>query len=67
MEFVYQVPDVSCEHCVRAISNEVSSIDGVTRVDVNLESKTVRVTASSDVDESAVRASIEEAGYEVAS
>jgi copper ion binding protein len=62
---VYEVPDVSCEHCVRAIREEVGSVAGVAAVDVDLEAK--RVTVRGDAEDGPVRAAIEEAGYEVAS
>jgi copper chaperone CopZ len=32
----YSVPDVSCEHCRKAISSEVSSVAGIASVDVDL-------------------------------
>ena len=63
-ELVLSVPDISCDHCVRAITGEVSCVDGVERVDVQLATKTVRVTGSAS--EAAVREAIAEAGYEAA-
>ena len=63
-EIVLCVPDMSCDHCVRAISSEVCQVPGVTDVDVQLATKTVRVTGSPS--EAAVREAIAEAGYEAA-
>ena len=63
---VYRVPDVSCEHCVRAITDELNKIDGVHKVDVNLDSKLVTVEAEEQVPDSALRAGIDEAGYDIA-
>lgn len=60
-----QVPGMSCGHCVRAISAEVSDVPGVTAVTVDLSTKTVRVVGTADTG--AVCAAIAEAGYEVAS
>jgi copper chaperone CopZ len=63
-ELLLSVPDMSCDHCVRAISSEVSGVPGVESVDVALTAKTVRVTGS--MSEAAVREAIAEAGYEPA-
>ncbi len=60
----YNVPGVHCDHCVHAISSEVGAVPGVTAVAVDLVAKTV--TVEGDVDDAAVRAAIDEAGYEVA-
>ena len=62
----YSVPGVSCEHCRSAISKEVSAVDGVTAVAVDLERKVVTV-AGDGVSDRAVRDAIDEAGYDIAS
>ena len=64
-DLTYSVPGMSCEHCRAAVSGEVSKVEGVTGVDVDLETKLVVVhgEAVSDAD---VRAAIDEAGYDVA-
>ena len=64
-EATYLVEGMTCDHCVRAVTTEVSSIPGVTDVDVDLPSGAVRVTSAEPVDEGAFRAAVEEAGYEV--
>lgn len=62
---IYSVPDVSCEHCRTAITAEVGQVPGVTSVDVDLYAR--RVTVAGDpLDDAAVRAAIDEAGYDVA-
>ncbi len=63
---VYRVPDVSCEHCVKAINGELTKIDGVSRVDVNLDSKVVTVEAADSVSDALLRSGIDEAGYDIA-
>ena len=63
-EIVLSVPGISCDHCVTAITGEMRGVPGVTSVDVNLTAKTVRVTGTDDI--AAVRAAIDEAGYEAA-
>lgn len=61
----YTVPAVHCGHCVDAITREVSPVPGVSDVRVDLDAKTVTVTG--EADDAAVRAAIDEAGYEVTS
>jgi len=61
----YSVPDISCGHCRAAITSEVSTVAGVESVEVDLDAKTVTVTAE-PLDEAAIIAAIDEAGYEVA-
>ncbi len=63
-EILLSVPDMSCDHCVRAISSEVAVVPGVETVDVQLAAKTVRVTGTASED--AIRAAVVEAGYQAA-
>ena len=60
----YNVPDISCDHCVEAITGAVSPLDGVESVDVSIDDKTVTVAGS--FDDAAVRSAIDDAGYDVA-
>jgi copper chaperone CopZ len=61
-ELGYWVPDVSCGHCRAAITAEVVKVPGVASVEVDLDSKRVTV-AGVGLEDAAVRAAIEEAGY----
>ena len=54
-----------CAHCVAAVQEEVSAVPGVESVTVDLETKRVDVTGER-LDDAAIRAAIEEAGYEAA-
>lgn len=63
MELV--VPGMSCGHCTAAVAAEVSAVPGVSRVDVDLDTKLVTVHGT-DVSRDAVVAAIDEAGYAVA-
>jgi copper chaperone len=54
-----------CGHCERAVRDEVGAVAGVSSVEVDLETKLVAVTGDS-LDDAALRAAIEEAGYEAA-
>jgi copper chaperone len=62
----YTVTGMTCGHCVSAVTEEVSQVAGVTAVAVDLDSGGLTVTSEAPVEESAVRAAVEEAGYEVA-
>lgn len=62
----FTVVGMTCGHCVNAVTEEVSQVPGVTGVDVDLASGGLTVTSESPVDDGAVRAAVEEAGYEVA-
>jgi copper chaperone len=63
----YTVNGMNCGHCVSSVTEELSAIEGVTGVEVDLPSGAVTVTSTSSVDEGAVRAAVEEAGYDLAS
>jgi copper chaperone CopZ len=62
----YTVVGMTCSHCVAAVTEEVSAVPGVAAVGVDLASGGLTVTSTEPVDEGAVRAAVEEAGYEVA-
>jgi copper chaperone CopZ len=61
--FTYEVPAMHCAHCERAVHDEVAAVAGVSSVAVDLESKRVTVTGES-LDDAALRAAIDEAGYQ---
>lgn len=65
-EQTYRVPDVSCEHCVRAITDELAKLPGVNQVGVDLKTKLVTVEHDGSVDDATLRQGIEEAGYDIA-
>jgi copper chaperone CopZ len=65
METTYTVNGMTCDHCVLSVREEVEEVDGVTAVDVDLPTGRM-VVSGADVDDAAVRAAVEEAGYEVA-
>jgi copper ion binding protein len=62
----YTVTGMTCQHCVSAVTEEVAGLPGVTGVQVDLASGGLTVTSDTPVDDGAVRAAVEEAGYEVA-
>ena len=63
-KLTYSVPGISCGHCRAAIASEIEKLVGIEAVDVDLDSKRVTVTGSA-LDDEALRAAIDEAGYDV--
>ena len=62
-ELTYSVPGMSCDHCKVAVTQEVTQVAGVESVAVDLDTKLVRVHGDG-VDDVAVVAAIDEAGYD---
>ncbi len=60
----YTVPSMSCQHCVNAITGEVSAVDGVRQVRIDLGSKRVTVDADERVTDDIIVEAIHEAGYD---
>jgi copper chaperone len=62
----YTVVGMTCGHCVSAVTEEVTQVPGVTDVDVDLTSGRLTVSSDTPVDDDAVRAAVDEAGYQLA-
>ena len=65
-ETTYRISGMTCEHCVRAVSAELSALPGVLGVTVALEPGAATVTSTEPLALTAVRAAVEEAGYDLA-
>ena len=61
----YTVSGMTCGHCVSSVTEEVTKIPGVTDVQVDLASGAVTIASESGVDDNAVKAAVDEAGYEL--
>ena len=61
----YTVPGMHCGHCEHAVREELSAVEGVESVDVDLKTKLVTVVGTG-LDDAQLRAAIDEAGYEAA-
>ena len=62
----YGVTGMTCEHCVRAVTDELTALRGVRDVGVDLVAggtSTVRVVSDAPLPEPAVRDAVAEAGY----
>lgn len=65
----YPVVGMTCAHCVNTVTEEVSAVDGVTDVSVDLVpggTSTVTVTSTSPIARDAIAAAVDEAGYQLA-
>ncbi|MFE8006093.1 heavy-metal-associated domain-containing protein [Streptomyces sp. NPDC057418] len=62
---VYEVKGMTCGHCEGAVSEEISGIEGVTSVKAEASSGRVTVASAAPLSEDAVRAAVDEAGYEL--
>ncbi|HTJ67308.1 MAG TPA: cation transporter [Actinospica sp.] len=62
---VYSVQGMSCGHCAGAVTRELTALEGVTGVEVDLEAKKVTVGSTRQLSEDEVRAAVDEAGYEL--
>ena len=62
----YTVQGMTCGHCVAAVTEELSKLDGVSHVDVDLSSGRVIVQSDGSLDDGDVAAAVDEAGYTLA-
>ncbi|WP_200216006.1 heavy-metal-associated domain-containing protein [Micromonospora coerulea] len=59
----FEVTGMTCAHCVRSVTEKISSVSGVESVTVDLATGNVTVTASQPVDRADIAAAVDEAGY----
>jgi copper chaperone len=62
----YTVTGMTCGHCATAVTQEVTTLPGVQDVKVDVATGAVTVTSEAPLDESAVAAAVDEAGYGLA-
>ncbi|GAA1382491.1 heavy-metal-associated domain-containing protein [Kitasatospora putterlickiae] len=62
---VYAVAGMTCGHCEQAVGKAVSALPGVTAVRVDVAAGQVTVSADAELDEAALRAAVDDAGYEL--
>lgn len=66
----FLVRGMTCGHCVNAVTEEVTGIDGVTAVSIELVEggdSSVTITSDAELDQNTVKAAVDEAGYELIS
>ncbi len=62
----YTVTGMTCGHCVSSVTEELTGVEGVTGVDVRLDSGAVTVTSTRELSRDEVEAAVDEAGYQLA-
>ena len=62
----YTVTGMTCGHCVASVTEEVQEIPGVENVTVDLPTGGLTITSAEPLDDAAVQAAVEEAGYQLA-
>lgn len=66
-EFEFQVNVMTCEHCERAVTAELSALPGIVDVQVDAASGRVQVTHETPLERVVVESAVEDAGYTVRS
>lgn len=59
----FLIPNISCGHCVRTITNELTEIQGITKVSGNAETKRIEVEFDDALSEERILATLKEIGY----
>ncbi|GAA5038210.1 heavy-metal-associated domain-containing protein [Microbacterium fluvii] len=62
----FQVTGMSCGHCEQAVRTEVGKLAGVDGIDVSAQTGRLVVTSTGALDDTAVIAAVDEAGYDAA-
>jgi copper chaperone len=61
----YMVKGMTCGGCVRSVKAAIGGVDGVSEVEIDFKNRQAIVTSDTELDDAAVKAAVEEAGYEV--
>jgi copper ion binding protein len=62
----FTVTGMTCGHCVQAVTDEITTLEGVQNVDVELSTGAVTVVSEAAIAQDAVAAAVDEAGYALA-
>lgn len=62
----YSVTGMTCGHCEGSVRSEVARLDGVTGIEVSAAAGSLTVTSTAELDDAAVLAAVDEAGYSAA-
>lgn len=59
----YNVTGMSCEHCEKAVVDEVRKLAGVTSAEASAATGTLKITSEVELSQTDVLAAVEDAGY----
>ena len=65
MKKIVHVEGMGCQNCVKHVKEALEGLDGITGADVSLEANSAVITLAKDVADEAIKAAIDEAGYDV--
>ena len=65
MEINFKVPEISCSHCKETIENTLSTVSQISETNVDIESKSVNVKLSEELDIKVLADLLDEQGYTV--
>lgn len=63
---IIKIEGMQCNHCKMTVEKVLGTIEGISKVEVNLESKTAKIQMSKEIDDNIIKNAIEEAGFKVA-
>ncbi len=64
---VINIEGMHCNHCVKKVTEALESIDGVSKVKVNLAKKEAVITSEKEIDDQIINSKIDELGFKVVS
>ncbi|MGB9640138.1 MAG: heavy-metal-associated domain-containing protein [Anaerolineales bacterium] len=62
----YQIPNISCHHCVHTIKSELSDVPGVKSVEADVATKTATIVFDAPADENVIKKVLAEINYPAA-
>lgn len=69
-ETIVNITGMTCDHCIRAVTDELTSVEGVTGVTIDLREggvSSATVTSVSPLSDAVLMSAVDEAGYDIAS
>jgi len=65
-DLTLNVPDIHCDHCKYSIESAVGGLEGVQKVEVHIDERTVNVSFDDPANQQSISNAIEDVGYVVA-
>jgi len=65
MKKLMMIDGMSCGHCMNHVKNALEEINGVKSVAVDLQGKNAVIELNQDIEDSILKAAVEEVGYDV--
>ncbi|WP_318507383.1 heavy-metal-associated domain-containing protein [Bacillus sp. T3] len=59
------IEGMSCDHCIKHVTNALTELNGVTNVDVNLKENFAILNANTEVKDEDIKFALDDAGYDV--